>query len=140
MDDVDRRLIELLHEDASQPLKALAAAVRLSRSSVRDRIARLRADGVIRRFTIERGIAGEGVTAMLLVRLARTPDPVVVAAIVARPEVVRCDSLSGDIDLLVEVRGADVAEVNRARDHVATLPGVADVETALVLNRDKAPL
>ncbi|WP_437818276.1 Lrp/AsnC family transcriptional regulator [Sorangium sp. So ce1078] len=51
MDDVDRRLLRLLQEDASRPLKVLAAAVDLSRSSVRERIARLEASGVIRRYT-----------------------------------------------------------------------------------------
>lgn len=138
MDEVDRRLLALLKDDASRPLKTLAAAVNLSRSSVRDRIARLQAEGVIRRYTIEVAAALAAATAILLVRLARTPDPAVVAAVVARADVVRCYSLSGDVDLLVEIAGADVAEINRARDQVAQLPGVVDVETSFVLKHDKA--
>jgi len=62
-----------------------------------------------------------------------------VATVVALPEVVRCSSLSGAIDLLIEVAGDDIAAINRVRDLVASQPGVADVETSFVLNQDKAP-
>lgn len=137
MDEVDRRLLALLRDDASRPLKALAAEVKLSRSSVRDRIARMQADGVICRFTIEVAPVHQA-TAILRIRLKKTPDPAVVDAIVSRGDVVRCYSLSGDIDLFVEIAGASVADINRARDEVAQLPGIADVETSLVLKHDKA--
>ena len=137
MDDIDRRLLQLLRDDASQPLKALAAAVDLSQSSVRERIARLQARGIIRRYTVE--VAAGELVAVLLVRLERTPAPDVVQLVVGFPEVTRCSSLSGAIDLLVEVTGPDVASINRVRDVIAGTPGVADVETSFVLNQDKAP-
>jgi DNA-binding Lrp family transcriptional regulator len=139
MDDIDRRILALLVADASRPLKTLAAEVELSRSAVRERIARLVAAGVIRRYTVEVAAAPRAVTAFLLVRLVRTPSPAVVARVAAMPEVARLSSLSGEIDLLVEVVGADVAEINRVRDLVASDPGVADVVTAFELKKDKAP-
>jgi DNA-binding Lrp family transcriptional regulator len=139
MDGIDHKLLQLLREDASRPLKTLAAAVSLSRSSVRDRIARMEADGTIRRYTIETTSVSGRLSAVLLVRLARTPDPEVVRAIVTSPDVVRCYSLSGDIDLLVELAGDDTAALNRGRDRISTLPGVTGVVTSLVLHRDKAP-
>ena len=137
MDEIDYRLLELLREDASRPLKTLAADVALSRSSVRDRIARLQASGVIRRYTVELASRDEGLRAVLLIRLARTPDPAVVHAVVSMPAVVRCWSLSGEIDLLVELAGNAIAEINRTRDRIAQLAGVVDVVTSFVLNRDK---
>jgi DNA-binding Lrp family transcriptional regulator len=137
MDAIDRRLIALLREDASRPLKALAGAVSLSASSVRERIQRLVARGEIVRFTIETPPPPRGCAAILLIRLRSTPDPVVVGAIKARGDVLRCYSLSGPIDLLVEVSAASVAEINRARDEIAGLAGVADVETSFVLKADK---
>ena len=137
MDAVDHSLLELLTEDASRPLKTLAAEAGLSRSSVRDRIVRLRSQGVIRRFTIEAAMPGAVVGAILLIRLAKTPDADIVRAISQRLEVVRCYSLSGPIDLIVELQGRDVASVNQVRDEIALLPGVSAVETSLILNRDK---
>lgn len=137
MDDIDHMLLSALREDASQPLKVLGARVGLSASSVRERIARLQSSGAIRRFTIEQGPRAEGVTAILSVNVARTPAPAVVAAIVARGDVARCYSLSGPVDLWVEVTAASVDQINAARDAIAALEGVTRVETALVLKRDK---
>jgi len=133
MDAIDQRLIDMLREDASRPLKTLAAEVALSRSSVRDRIARLQARGIIRRYTIEVAPAVLPVSAVCLLRLERTPDMGVVRAVSAMPEVTRCDALSGEIDLLVEVAAWDGGSLNAVRDRMAALPGVAEVTTSLVL-------
>ncbi len=139
MDDIDRHLLQLLREDANRPLKALAAAVALSRSSVRDRITRMEANGTIRRYTIDIAPEVTRVDAILMLKLARTPDPVVVRAVVSTPQVVRCYSLSGEVDLLVELAADDVAALNRVRDGIALLPGVHSVVTSFVLKRDKTP-
>jgi Lrp/AsnC family transcriptional regulator, leucine-responsive regulatory protein len=139
VDDIDRRILQLLQEDASRPVKVVAAAVHLSRSSVRERIARLQASGIIRRYTIDVAPPPGAVSAVLLVTLVRTPAPAVIRRIVACPEVFRCSSLSGEIDLLVEVAASEVAAINRIRDLIADDPGVADVVTSLVLNQDKSP-
>jgi Lrp/AsnC family transcriptional regulator, leucine-responsive regulatory protein len=139
LDEVDRRLLQLLRADASRPLKTLAAAVNLSRSSVRERISRMQGDGTIRRYTVETAPRADVLTALLLVRLARTPDPDVVRAVVECEAVFRCRSLSGPIDLLVEIAGSQMDAINRTRDHIAQLPGVVDVETSFVLKLDKAP-
>ncbi|HWU00142.1 MAG TPA: Lrp/AsnC family transcriptional regulator [Terriglobales bacterium] len=78
LDDRDRQILALLREDARLPLKTLAAKVGLARSSLRDRLARLEADGIIRGYHAE--IAPEAtdsgagtVGAYLLLRLKRTP-------------------------------------------------------------------
>jgi len=137
MDQIDKTLLALLRQDSSQPLKALGARVGLSASSVRERIARMQAAGAIRRFTVEPGEAEGAVAAMLSLKLRTTPDLDAVAAIVARADVARCYSMSGAVDLLVELCGDSVPAVNAARDEIARLAGVESVQTALVLKREK---
>jgi len=139
MDAIDRALIALLRADARRPLKTLGAAVGLSRSSVRERIGRLVERGQIRRFTIEVAPPDGPVRALLLLKLASTPDPALVARLVARAEVIRCYSLSGPIDLVAEIAAPGIEEINRCRDEIAQLPGVVDLETSFVLKVDKAP-
>lgn len=137
MDAIDRQLLDLLGNNARLPLKTLAAQVGLARSSVRERLARLEGSGVIRRYTIELAPPTPLIHAVLKVRLTQTPLPTAVRAICARPEVHRCRSLSGAIDLLVELAGPDIDGINAARDAIALLPGVAAVDTAFVLKHDK---
>ncbi len=47
MDEKNREILRLLQQNARVPLKTLAGKVGLARSSVRERIARMEAEGII---------------------------------------------------------------------------------------------
>lgn len=136
MDAIDAQIVDMLRANARLPLKTIAGAVNLARSSVRDRISRLETAGVIRGYHAKIANGAE-LSAVLQLKLARTPDPVVVAAVVGAPEVRRCYSLTGDVDLLVEIAAPDTERLNAVRDRIAGLPDVVEVTTAFVLKRDK---
>lgn len=136
LDDKDRRILELLREDARLPLKALAAKVGLARSSLRDRMARLEADGIIRGYRADIVAPAAGVSAYLFIRLKRTPAMDLIEVLRRMPEVCGCASLTGDTDLLVELAAATPEQVNAARDRVSTHDAVADLTTSIVLKRD----
>jgi DNA-binding Lrp family transcriptional regulator len=142
MDDKDRQLLHLLQQDARAPLKSLAAGIGLARSSVRERIHKLERAGVIRGYRVELGDPGGAqsaadVRAFLLLRLTRTPQPETIRRINAMPGTRHCHSVSGDIDLVVEVALPTMRELNDHRDAVARLDGVADVTTMPVLRVEK---
>lgn len=136
MDAIDRQIVAMLRDNARLPLKTIAATVGLARSSVRERLTKLEVAGTIGGYHAR--IVDEGtIAAILQLRLARTPSPDIVAAVTGMAEVARCYSLSGEIDLLVEIEAADAAKLNAARDRIALIMGVEDVTTALILKRDK---
>jgi DNA-binding Lrp family transcriptional regulator len=139
MDETNKLILAALQENARMPIKSIAARVGLARSSVRERIARMEASGVIRAYRVETGAAAKtsAVEAYLIIRLDKTPAPKTIARIVAHPEVERCSSIGGDIDVIVEARTPDVAALNRLRDELASYPHVVDLTTALILKRDK---
>ena len=135
LDDINRRLIELLKGDARLPLKTLAAEVGLARSSVRERIDRMESAGIIRGYhaDIAPEALGAALQAHLLVKLAKTPARDTVTRITRLAGISACASLTGDTDLIVTVSVADTEALNRLRDTIATLPHVADLTTAIVL-------
>jgi DNA-binding Lrp family transcriptional regulator len=135
-DAIDARIVELLRANARMPLKALAAKVDLARSTVRGRLSKLEADGIIQGYHA-RVVDSTRISALLLLKLAKTPAPRTVAAITALADVRRCYSLSGEIDLAVELDAPTTARLNTIRDRIATFPDVLDVTTALILKRDK---
>lgn len=140
MDDKDLRILQLLREDARLPLKTVAGAVGLARSSVRERIAKLEEAGVIRgyRADVADGVAaGANIQAFLLVRLHRTPSPDVIRRINEQPGTRRCYSVSGEIDLIVEIAALTMRDLNDQRDTVARIDGVADVTTVPVLRIER---
>ncbi len=136
LDDKDLKLLDLLRADARLSLKALAAKVGIARSSLRERMARLEAEGVIRGYRADIAAPTPGVSAYLFVRLKRTPALDLIGVLQDVPEVRGCASLTGDIDLLLEIAADTTERVNAVRDRVAAHPAVADVTTSIVLNRN----
>ena len=136
MDAIDRQIVAMLRGNARVPLKTVAATVGLARSSVRGRLSKLEAAGTIGGYHA-RIVDEGGIAAILQLRLARTPSPDIVAAVTGMAEVARCYSVSGEIDLLIELEAPDAARLNAARDRIALIAGVEDTTTALILKRDK---
>jgi DNA-binding Lrp family transcriptional regulator len=135
-DDKDRQILELLRADARLPLKTLAAKIGLARSTLRDRLSRLETDGIIRGYHADIADGGQSVSAYLFVRLKSTPVPDLIAELRRMPEVKSCTSLTGDIDLLVELAAATTDRVNALRDRISSHESVADLTTSIVLNRN----
>ncbi len=52
------------------------------------------------------------------------------------PGVRSCISLTGDIDLLIEVAAATTERVNAPRDHISSHEIVADLTISIVLKRN----
>lgn len=140
MDEKNRQILGLLQQNARSSIKAIAGKVGLARSSVRERIARMEAAGVIRAYRVElanREPLVSTIEAFLMVRLDKTPAPHTIARIVANPSVTRCSSVGGDIDVIVEAQTTDVESLNRLRDEIARYPQVIDLTTTIILKRDK---
>lgn len=136
LDDRDRRILDLLRRDARLPLKTLAAQVGLARSSLRERLTRLEAEGVIRGYRADIAEDEGRVSAYLLVRLKKTPALAMIEPLRAMAEVRHCASVAGDLDLIVQLEAATVERLNAVRDEIAIHPDVADLTTSIVLRRD----
>ncbi|MFB6134231.1 MAG: AsnC family transcriptional regulator [Halanaeroarchaeum sp.] len=71
LDEIDRKILGLLVEDARRPYREIADEVDLSPPAVSDRVQRLRDQGVITRFTValDRGQLREGTPVLLTLRV-----------------------------------------------------------------------
>ena len=135
-DDKDREILRILKDDARISAKALAARVGLARSSLRDRIARLEKAQIIRGYRTDIADAPYPAVACLLVKLKQTPSPQVVTRLKRLPEVNRCLSLAGEIDLLIDIAAESLARLNQIRDEISNFPEVAETTTAVVLRQE----
>ena len=134
LDDLDRRLLAELEADARLTQVALAARVGLSRSAVQERLKRLERDGVILGYTLRLGqVRPPGVRAYLLVKGNGPSHDRAVRTLETFPEVRVADSVSGDIDLVLQLEADRLEDLNRVRDEVAKLPGIASTQTLLVM-------
>lgn len=136
-DEIDRTILSILSREARIPMKTLAARVGLSRSAATERVARLERMGTIRGYRADIGQLEEGTfEAFLLVTLKRTPSMGVLDTLAGFPEVRRVSSLSGQLDLIAEVRVGSINELNELRNAIAGHDAVEDLTTSIVLRRE----
>ena len=128
MDDVDRKILAILQEDASVSVGEIANQVGLSQTPCWRRIQRLEENGVIRRRValLDPDAIGLGLTIFVEIEsgdhskewLDRFADTVVVM-----PEVMEVHRMAGDVDYLLRVAAANMAEFDLFyRKLIALLP------------------
>jgi len=118
LDDIDRRLLRALQEDASQTHAALAERVGASSASCWRRIRALEQSGVLGGTVrlVDPQRVGRGVSVMLQVRMkshALDAREAFETFLRGRPEVMECHSMSGEWDYLMRIVVADVAGYER---------------------------
>ncbi|KAI3590732.1 hypothetical protein D9X30_4217 [Cupriavidus sp. U2] len=98
LDDIDRRILVLLQQDARMPVKALAEQVGLSSPGASERLRRLEDRGVIRGFTVDVEPRTLGFPMQAIVRIRPLPGKLqaVQKLIEAIPEFAECDKVTGD--------------------------------------------
>ncbi len=138
----DRRILDLLKQDARRSVSEMAAVLGLSRQTVKDRIDIMRERGVIRRFTVEvddpQQVDTDAACAFFMLRLKRPVCRLVHGSIATWPELLGCWSIAGDLDMVVMVGATSNHEIERLRDILARHPEVERLQTLPVL-RDWIP-
>jgi DNA-binding Lrp family transcriptional regulator len=115
VDRIDRRLLNLLQEDASKTNARMAEEVGLSPSSCLRRIRRLTSAGVIDRIVaiLNPAKAGRQMQAIVTVGMERHGEQHLrrfLALAAGEPAVIQAYSVSGETDVVLMVRLADMAE------------------------------
>lgn len=145
LDDIDRKLLRALAEDATQNAGALGRRFGLSQPATWRRIKRLQEAGVLagRRLDLDNEKLGFGVTVFLGIKLAtkgRVSLEDFERAVTAIPEVQSAEHVLGMYDYRLRVTARDISDFERVlRRRVMTLPGVGDVEANVLLSEEKRP-
>jgi len=135
MDDLDRRLIALLRADSRRPAAKLAADLGVSRATVRARIDRLVADGVISGFTISLGseTRGAAVRAAMMIEVEGRAADKVGRRLLGFPEVRALHSTNGRWDLVAELETQTLEAFDATLRRIRLLDGVSQTQTSILL-------
>lgn len=141
MDAFDQALLAEIQTDCSRTHTALGAAVNLSESAVRRRLARLKEAGVIEREVALVDPGKLGVTVVIEVRM-KDETPISYArfkrAMAARPEVSQVYTVSGEVDFLVIAHMADLETYDRwLNDVLIADDSLQRTDTMIVYSRVK---
>lgn len=144
LDAYERRILQVLQDDASLSTGAIAEAVGLSPSPCWRRIDRLERDGFIKRRVaiVERKKVGLNAQIFAQVKLnahGRANLDEFAAAIRTFPEVLECHVLMGSVDFMLRVVAADIEAYERFFfEKLSRLPGVQEINSTVALSEIKS--
>jgi DNA-binding Lrp family transcriptional regulator len=143
LDEIDRRILHELQENARIPNRKLASRVGLSPSPCLRRVRQLQQAGIIRKYValLDPNALRVGVTVFVQISLDIQAQERVEAfekAIVRRPEVLECYLMSGEVDYLLRVVVPDVAAYERfLKESLTRIEGVAGVKSNIAFKQVK---
>ena len=143
LDDVDRKILSLLQQDASLSLDQIADRVGASKTPVWNRIRKLREAGVIGRQTVILDAEALGLEACFFVLVRTTEHDAdwagrFLAAVRARPEVVEAHRLAGDIDYILKVVVRNARAYDRFYQSLISEVRIQNVTALLSMEEMKA--
>jgi Lrp/AsnC family transcriptional regulator len=143
LDAIDRKILRQLQRDATIPVAELASAVGLSQTPCWKRVKRLEADGYItaRVALVDREKLELGVTVFVGVRTNQHDEDwlaAFAAAIKAVPEVVEFYRMSGEVDYLLKIVCADIADYDRIYKKLIRGAKLFDVSSSFAMERIKS--
>lgn len=137
-DELDRRILLALVQDARASYAEIGAQVGLSAPAVKRRVDRLRSSGAITGFSARLSPAELGWTTEAYVELfcrGRTSPADIAAAAGKHPEVISACTVTGDADALLHIRTADVRHFERVVERIGAEPFVVRTRSVIVLSR-----
>ncbi|MFB9832107.1 Lrp/AsnC family transcriptional regulator [Actinoallomurus acaciae] len=138
LDDLDRRIVACLLEDARLSFAQIGAQVGLSAPAVKRRVDRMRHDGVITGYAAVVDPAALGWTTEAFVELfcaGRTSPAEIYASIRRHPEVVAAYTVTGEANALVHLRAHDIQGLEEALERLRNEPNIVQTKTSIVLSR-----
>jgi Lrp/AsnC family leucine-responsive transcriptional regulator len=146
LDEIDKKIITALQAEGRLPIVDLANRVGLSATPCQRRVKRLEEEGLIARYAalVSPAAMGFGLQALVEVTLEDHSEKTVEAfeaAIRARPEVVACYAVTGDMDFLLHVFATDLASFSDfALKALLRMPGVKGTRSSFIMQAIKSDL
>jgi DNA-binding Lrp family transcriptional regulator len=137
LDAIDQEILRALARDARTTFARIGSEISLSAPAVKRRVDRLRERGVIRGFTVRLDPAALGwhTEAFVEIFCQGSTSPATMRTAVERyAEVVSASTVTGDVDLVVQVRARDMRHLEEVVERLAAEPFVARTRSTVVLS------
>ena len=142
MDEIDRQLLEILQNDATLSIAQMAERIGLSATPCWKRIQKLEAQGVItgRVALVDPDRVGVGLSVLVSVEAGKhTPEWLerFSTGVAAMPEVMEVYRMAGDVDYMLRVAVADMAEYDSFYKRLIALAPMKNVTSRFAMERMK---
>jgi len=146
IDAIDRKILELLQNDARATNAVIGKAVGITASSVFERVKKLERKGVIKRYiaVVDPELLGKPLAAFIRLTVESKNDRSFEAtyrriqeAFMAEPDIVECHSVAGAESLIIKVRVAGPKRLEELIARIRDMTGSPHSVTNVVLSTYK---
>jgi Lrp/AsnC family transcriptional regulator len=143
LDELDKKILRALQQDATISMDALAKKINSSKTPVWSRIQKMRKAGVIERQVALVNPSAIGLEETFFVAIKtdqHEPDwlKLFAAAVAEMPEILEAHRLAGDIDYLLKVQVQNPADFDRFYKELISRVKVHNVTSSLSMERLKS--
>jgi DNA-binding Lrp family transcriptional regulator len=139
MDNVDRRLLALLRENARASIASLAKELGVARGTVQNRMSRLERDGTVVGYSVrlKPQVEEHRIRALMTIAVEGNRIDAVIAALRGDPAVGALHSTNGRWDIVAELRADSLSSFDQVLGRIRQLEGISSTETSLLLSTFK---
>ncbi len=136
LDDIDRHLLSLLQANAREPAATLARKLKIARTTVVARLARLERDGIVSGYGVRLGrrLEQAAVRAFCGLSVNAKSTAAVIKALERLPEVEEVSAVSGQFDYMVFLRCETHEQLDALLDQLGQIEGINQTHTSVVLS------
>ncbi|HCN17351.1 MULTISPECIES: Lrp/AsnC family transcriptional regulator [Psychrobacter] len=144
LDDIDKAILNLLQDDATLPLKAVAERVHVSIATAQRRIQALLNSGVITKQVaiVDPNKVGYGLTAVVMIEMERSNTSMqhrFERLMDAQLQVMSCYEVSGDFDFMLMVNAKNMSDYHQFTRSLLTYENnVRNFKSQFVMNFTKS--
>ena len=131
MDSKDREILDRLEENGRAAFTEISEDMNVSEGTVRNRVQRMKDEGVIEKFTVEIS-EREQVKAFVSVDISTERD--FEEVLDHLPDDIEVFEVAGRFDLFIKVSRYSSEEVNHVVDEIRSIEGVSGTTTYMVLS------
>jgi Lrp/AsnC family transcriptional regulator for asnA, asnC and gidA len=140
LDNIDLSILRLLRQNARMSLQEMSRRTGISDATIQFRLKRMKANGVIEKFTVTANPAATGytITAIILVKTDIDRHEQAVAELSKLADVTEVYGVLGEYDLFVKVWSRSLEELNAImNDRIRSIDGIEDLLEIVVVERVK---
>ena len=137
MDEIDRKIVALLRENARRSFKDIGGYVHLTAPAVKRRVDRLEEEGVLLGYTAIVDPQAFGWHSEAFVDLyceGHMPGAAVKRAVEQEPGVVSAHTVAGEASAMLHVRASDTKDLEDTLERIRSTDGITRTVTEVVLS------
>lgn len=144
LDDIDKRILALLMDDARMATAAIAKQIGIARTTAIARIASLEKRGVIAGYglRLNQALYQPAVRAYVGIAVDPRRSAGLLKELERLPQVETLCAVSGPVDYMLTLRCQSTAELDQLLDRVGAIEGVRQTTTSIILTKriDRSPI